>query len=66
MYQNQNYFLNKVFLFDVENNINQLTSENNDLKFDRFEVALDEAIQRHALGMFEQTSFLSKQSAFHE
>ena len=38
-----------MFLFDVENNINQLTSENNDLKFDRFEVALDEAIQRHAL-----------------
>ena len=38
-----------MFLFDVENNINQLTSENSDLKFDRYEVALDEAIQRHAL-----------------
>ena len=26
-----------------------MTSENNDLEFDRFKTALDEAIQRHAL-----------------
>ena len=34
-------------MFDVENSIIQLTSENNDLEFDRFKAALDEAIQRH-------------------
>ena len=34
--------------FDVKKNIIQMTSENNDLEFDRFKAALDEAIQRHA------------------
>ena len=28
--------------------VSELTSENNDLEFDRFKTALDEAIQRHA------------------
>ena len=41
------YFSNEGFMFDVENSIIQLTSENNDLEFDRFKAALDEAIQRH-------------------
>ena len=36
-------------MFDVKNSIIQKTSENDDLEFDRFEAALDEAIQRHAL-----------------
>ena len=35
-------------MFDVKNSIVQMTSENNDLGFDRFKAALDEAIQRHA------------------
>ena len=35
-------------MLDVKNSIIQITSENNDLVFDRFKTALDEAIQRHA------------------
>ena len=35
-------------MFDVKNSIIQMTSENNNLEFDRFKTALDEAIQRHA------------------
>ena len=47
-YQNYKYFSNEAFMFDVENSIIQLTSENNDLGFDRFKAAFDEVIQRHA------------------
>ena len=35
-------------MLDVKNSIIQIISENNDLVFDRFKTALDEAIQRHA------------------
>ena len=35
-------------MFDLKNNIIQMISENNDLEFDQFKAALDEAIQRHA------------------
>ena len=35
-------------MFDVENSNIQMTSENNDLEFDRFKAALDEAIQVNA------------------
>ena len=35
-------------LFDVKNSITQMTSERNDLEFDRFKTAVDKAIQRHA------------------
>ena len=35
-------------MFDVKQSIIQMTSENNDLEFDRFKAALDEAVQRHA------------------
>ena len=35
-------------MLDVKNSIIQMTPENNDLEFDRFKTALDEAIQRHA------------------
>ena len=31
-------------MFDVKNSIIQMTSGNNDLEFDRFKAALDEAI----------------------
>ena len=34
-------------MFDVKTVLFQMTSENNDLEFDRFKTALDEAIQRH-------------------
>ena len=47
-YRNYKYFSNEAFMLDVKNSINQMTSENNDLEFDRFKTALDEAIQRHA------------------
>ena len=47
-YRNYEHFSNEAFMLDVKNSIIQLTSENNDLEFDRFKTALDEAIQRHA------------------
>ena len=31
-------------MFDIKNSIIQMTSENNNLEFDRFKAALDEAI----------------------
>ena len=47
-YQNYKHFFNELFMFDVKNSIIQMTSENNDLEFDRLKTAPDEAIQRHA------------------
>ena len=35
-------------MFDVKDSIIQMTSENNNLQFDRFKKALNEAIQGHA------------------
>ena len=35
-------------MLDVKNSVIQMTSENNDLEFDRFKTALGEAIQRRA------------------
>ena len=35
-------------MLDVKNSIIQMTSENNDLEFDRFKTAPDKAIQVHA------------------
>ena len=47
-YRNYKHFSNEAFIFDVKNSIIQMTSERNDLEFDRFKTALDKAIQRHA------------------
>ena len=47
-YRNYKHFSNEAFMFDVKNSIIQMTSERNDLEFDRFKTALDKAIQRHA------------------
>ena len=47
-YRNYKHFSNEVFMLDIKNSIIQMTSENNDLEFDRLKPALDEAIQRHA------------------
>ena len=47
-YRNYKHFSNEAFMFDFKNRIIQMTPENNDLQFDRFKAALDEAIQRHA------------------
>ena len=47
-YRNYKRFSDEAFMFAVKNSIIQMTSENNDLEFDRFKAALDEAIQRHA------------------
>ena len=47
-YRNYKHFYNEAFMFDVKNSIIQMTSEKNDLEFDRFKTALDKAIQRHA------------------
>ena len=62
-YRNYKHFLNEAFMFDVKNSIIQMTSENNNLKFDQFKLALlFKAIQRHApitSRMFEQTKRLS-------
>ena len=47
-YRNYKHLSNEAFMLDVKNSIIQMTSENNDLEFDRFKTALTEAIQRHA------------------
>ena len=47
-YRNYKHFSIEEFMFDVKNSIIQMTSERNNLKFDRFKTALDKAIQRHA------------------
>ena len=47
-YRNYKQFSNEAFMLDVKNSIIQMTSENNDLEFDRFKTALDEVFQRHA------------------
>ena len=47
-YRNYKHFSNKAIMFDVKNSIIQITSENDDIEFDRFKSALDEATQRHA------------------
>ena len=47
-YRNYKHFPTEAFMFDVKNSIIQMTSESNDLEFDRFKTALDKAIQRHA------------------
>ena len=53
-------------MFDVKNSIIQMTSENNNLQFDQFKAALDEAILRHALIkrwyiQANQTPFVNKE-----
>ena len=47
-YRSYKKFSNEVFMDDVQNRISQVTSENNDLEFDLFKEALNEAIQRYA------------------
>ena len=47
-YRNYKHFSNEAFMVDVKNSIIQMTSERNNLEFDRFKTALDKAIQRHA------------------
>ena len=47
-YRNYKHFSNEASMLDVKSSIIQMTSENNDLQFDRLKTALDEAIQRHA------------------
>ena len=46
-YRNYKHFSNEAFMFDVKNSIIQMTSQNNDLEFERFKTALNEAIERH-------------------
>ena len=46
-YRNYKHFSNEALMLEVKNCIIQMTSENNDVEFDRFKTALDEAIQRH-------------------
>ena len=61
-YCNYKHFSNEAFAFDVKKGIIQMTSENNNLEFDRFKAALDEAIRRHTpikSGLFEQIKRLS-------
>ena len=61
-YRNYKHFSNEAFAFGVKKGIIQMTSENNNLEFDRFKAALDEATHRHTLiksGLFEQIKLLS-------
>ena len=50
-------------MFDVENTIIEMNSENNDLRFDRFKAALNESIQIYAP---TKKQCLNKPNAFHE
>ena len=45
-------------MFDVKNSIIQIASENNDLEFDWFKVALDEAIHTPIKRRYVQIKFL--------
>ena len=45
MYRNYKHFSNKAFMFDVKNSIIQRTSENNNLRLDRFKSAFEETMQ---------------------
>ena len=45
-YRSYQHFSYDLFITDVQNRISQVTSENNDLEFDHFKAALNEAIQR--------------------
>ena len=63
-YRNYKHFSNEAFMLDVKNSIIQMTSENNDLEFDRLKTALDEAIQRHA--PIKKAVCSSKSSAFYK
>ena len=47
-YPSYKHLSNEVFMADIQNGISQVASENNDLEFDLFKAALNEAIQRHA------------------
>ena len=47
-YRSYKHFSNEAFMADVRNRISQVTSQDNDLEFDLFKAALNEAIQRHA------------------
>ena len=47
-YRSYKNFSNEVFMVDFQNTISQVTSENNDLKFDIFKAILYQAIQKHA------------------
>ena len=51
-------------MFDVKSSINQMASMNNDLEFDCFKAAPDEAIQKH--GPIKKAVCSSEPSAFHE
>ena len=63
-YRNYKHFSNEAFMLDVKNSIIQMTSENNDLEFDRLKTALDEAIQRNA--PIKKAVCSSKSSAFYK
>ena len=61
-YRSYKYFSNEVFMADFQNRISQVTCENNDLEFDIFKAALNQAIQKHApinSDMFVQIKLLS-------
>ena len=58
-YQHFSYYL---FITDVQNRISQVTSENNDLEFDQFKAALNEAIQRRV--SINQRYVLANQAPF--
>ena len=47
-YRSSKYFSKEVFMTDVQNGISRLTSENNELEFNIFITAINEANQKHA------------------
>ena len=63
-YRNYKHFSNEAFMPEVKNSIIQMTSENNDLEFDRFKTALDEAISK--ICSHKKAVCSSKSSAFYK
>ena len=47
-YRSYKHFSNEVLMADVQDKRSQVTPKNNELEFDFFKIAINEAIQRHA------------------
>ena len=61
-YRSYKPFSNEMFMADVQNRISQVTFENNELEFDQFKAAINEAIQKH--GPIKQRYVHANQAPF--
>ena len=56
-YRNYKHFPNEAFMLDVKNSIIQMTSENNDLEFDRLKTALKTCSHKKAVCSSKSSAF---------